>query len=76
MWGSEPEAPALNGRSGDLEVEIRGYAPDLDRLTLACRLRYDIAANGTNVIDIFLECWHCRIAHPAFTTSIRSCLMR
>lgn len=51
-------------------MEIRDCAPDLDRLTRACRLRYDIAANWKNAIDNFLECYHCRIAHPAFAKPI------
>ncbi len=66
----DAEAAPLNGQTGDLQAEMRRYAPDLDGLTHALRIRYDIAANWKNVIDNFLECYHCPTAHPAFAELI------
>ena len=34
------------------------------------RIRYDIASNWKNVIDNFLECYHCHVAHPDFVTLV------
>jgi choline monooxygenase len=62
----DPTTAPLADQAGDLAAEIDGYAPDLDRLTHAHRLTYDIAANWKTVIDNFLECYHCPVAHRAF----------
>jgi len=34
------------------------------------RGRYDIASNWKNVVDNFLECYHCHVAHPDFVTLV------
>lgn len=59
-------APPLAELAGDLEKEIRTYAPRLDELKFAHRLTYELKANWKNVVDNFLECYHCPPAHPAF----------
>ena len=59
-------ARPLGEQAGDLLGEIRRWAPDVAELTLAKRLRYDVASNWKNVIDNFLECYHCHVAHPEF----------
>ena len=62
----DPQATPLKKQSGDLENEIRRYCPEIDRLTFAHRLTYELKANWKNVADNFLECYHCSPAHPAF----------
>jgi len=62
----DPHAPSLSEQSGDLETEIRHWAPDIDRLTFGHRLTYDIKSNWKNVVDNFLECYHCPTAHKDF----------
>lgn len=62
----DPEATSLKEQSGDLETEIRHWAPDIDRLTFGRRLSYDIKSNWKNVVDNFLECYHCPTAHKDF----------
>ncbi|KIC09113.1 dioxygenase [Leisingera sp. ANG-M1] len=62
----DPSAPPLRKQSGDLETEIRHWAPDIDRLTFGHRLTYDIKSNWKNVVDNFLECYHCPTAHKDF----------
>lgn len=59
-------AAPLAEQAGDLAAEIAHWAPDVERLTHAKRLRYDVATNWKNVIDNFLECYHCHIAHKEF----------
>lgn len=60
------QAPPLREQSGNLETEIRHWAPDVDQLTFGHRLTYDIRSNWKNVVDNFLECYHCPTAHKDF----------
>ena len=62
----DPTASPLGVQAGDLAEEIAHWAPDVARLTHAKRLTYDVATNWKNVIDNFLECYHCHIAHKEF----------
>ncbi|MBX6382649.1 MAG: ring-hydroxylating oxygenase subunit alpha [Microbispora sp.] len=62
----DPGATPLAEQAGDLAAEIAKWAPDVADLTFAKRLTYDIASNWKNVIDNFLECYHCHIAHKEF----------
>lgn len=66
----DPDAASLAEQTGDLAGEIRHYAPDVERLTFAHRLTYDIRSNWKNVIDNFLECYHCHTAHKDFVTLV------
>jgi choline monooxygenase len=66
----DPEARGLAEQSGGLGSEIARWAPDVDRLTFARRLTYDIASNWKNVIDNFLECYHCHVAHKDFVSLV------
>ena len=60
------DAAPLSEQSGNLETEIRHWAPDIDQLTHGHRLTYDIKSNWKNVVDNFLECYHCPTAHKDF----------
>ena len=62
----DPSATSLAEQSGDLETEVRYWAPDIDQLTFGKRLTYDIKSNWKNVVDNFLECYHCPTAHKDF----------
>ncbi len=62
----DPDASSLSEQSGDLETEIRHWAPDIEQLTFGKRLTYDIKSNWKNVVDNFLECYHCPTAHKDF----------
>lgn len=66
----DPDAESLADASGDLGKEIMHWAPDIERLTFAHRLTYDIKSNWKNVIDNFLECYHCPTAHKDFCTLV------
>ncbi|MEM9097196.1 MAG: ring-hydroxylating oxygenase subunit alpha [Pseudomonadota bacterium] len=66
----DPEARSLAEQSEDLGTEIRHWAPDLPDLTFAHRLTYDIRSNWKNVVDNFLECYHCPTAHKDFCTLV------
>ncbi|MBV7395737.1 aromatic ring-hydroxylating oxygenase subunit alpha [Mameliella sediminis] len=62
----DPAAASLAELSGDLATEIKHWAPDIEDLTFAHRLTYDIKSNWKNVVDNFLECYHCPTAHKDF----------
>lgn len=66
----DPEAAPLAAQSGDLGTEIRHWAPDIDHLTFGHRLTYEINSNWKNVVDNFLECYHCPTAHKDFCTLV------
>lgn len=63
-------ASPLAAQSGELANEINQWAPDVNQLTFAKRLSYDIKSNWKNVIDNFLECYHCHIAHKDFVSLV------
>jgi choline monooxygenase len=62
----DPAAAPLSEQSGALGTEIADWAPDLHELTFAKRLTYEIDSNWKNVVDNFLECYHCHVAHEDF----------
>jgi carnitine monooxygenase subunit len=62
----DPTARPLGEQAGDLAAEIERWAPDVAQLTHAKRLTYDVKTNWKNVVDNFLECYHCHIAHKEF----------
>ncbi len=66
----DPDAAPLAEQAGDLADEIMQYAPDLGRLTFSTRLTYRIQANWKSVVDNFLECYHCPVAHKGFSSMI------
>lgn len=66
----DPAATSLHDQAGDLADEIAEWAPDVAELTFARRLTYDIAANWKNVVDNFLECYHCHVAHKDFVSLV------
>ncbi len=62
----DTDAAPLHTQAGNLADDIKGYCPDVPALKFAHRLTYEIKANWKNVVDNFLECYHCSVAHPAF----------
>jgi phenylpropionate dioxygenase-like ring-hydroxylating dioxygenase large terminal subunit len=62
----DPTAAPLTQQAPDLAEEIAVWAPDVAELTHAKRLNYEVNTNWKNVIDNFLECYHCHIAHREF----------
>ena len=60
----------LATQSGNLANEIMSYAPDLPKLKHAHRLTYNIKANWKSIVDNFLECYHCPVAHRDFCTLV------
>ena len=63
-------AVSLATQTVDLKKEIQAYAPDIENLTFAHRLTYRVQANWKAVVDNFLECYHCPVAHRDFCSLI------
>ena len=66
----DPGAAPLAEQAGDLAQEIMNYAPDLSQLTFSRRLTYNVKANWKAVVDNFLECYHCSVAHKDFVSLV------
>ena len=66
----DPGAPPLAEQTEDLAREVSSYAPDIADLTFAHRLTYTVRANWKAVVDNFLECYHCPVAHRDFVTLV------
>ena len=62
----DPDSLPLNELTGDLEQEIRTYCPTVDELVFAQRDRFEVDCNWKVMIDNFLECYHCHVAHHDF----------
>lgn len=63
-------APPLAHVLGDLPQLVNETGIDLNALRCRKRDRYDIAANWKVVVDNYLECYHCPVAHPGFSDLI------
>ena len=59
----DPGAGSLHSQMGEIEPELRSFAPRLDQLTFSTRLTYHLKANWKNVMENFSECYHCPHAH-------------
>lgn len=66
----DPNARPVREMMPGLEETVRAKIPELENLTLAKSIRYNIKANWKNIIDNYLECHHCQIAHPEFIKQI------
>jgi len=64
------EAPPLADALGELPEIVAASGLDLDGLGLREGAAYEIAANWKAVVDNQLECYHCPVAHPSFTTLV------
>ena len=62
----DPDAESLSKQTGNLAQEISEFVADVNKLTFAHRLTFEIKSNWKNVVDNFLECYHCPTAHRDF----------
>ncbi|MBF6590759.1 MAG: aromatic ring-hydroxylating dioxygenase subunit alpha [Ktedonobacterales bacterium] len=59
-------APPLASLLGELPGLVAATGLDLGTLRRRVRRTYEIAANWKVVVDNYLECYHCPVAHPGF----------
>ena len=62
----DPDAQPLAEQTGGLADEIRHYVPGVESLTRAASREWRVRCNWKIVLDNFLECNHCQVAHPGF----------
>lgn len=62
-------APPLASVLGALPAMVTATGLDLATLRRRVRRTYEIGANWKIVVDNYLECYHCPVAHPGFAIS-------
>lgn len=71
FFNLDATAVPLREQAAELEAELMREVPAFDRLTVAPGLATaDIKANWKVTVDNYLECYHCRTAHPALASLI------
>jgi phenylpropionate dioxygenase-like ring-hydroxylating dioxygenase large terminal subunit len=60
--------PSLDEVTGDLAEIISAVGIDLGGLRLRQRFGYELAANWKIHVENYLECYHCPVAHPGFSS--------
>jgi len=66
----DPQAPPLQEMLGELPQLVEDTGLPLNAIKRRVSRTYDIKANWKVVVDNYLECYHCPIAHPSFTNLI------
>jgi choline monooxygenase len=64
------DAPPLASVLGELPAMVSATGLRLEAIRRKVRRTYDIAANWKVVVDNYLECYHCPVAHPGFSDLI------
>jgi phenylpropionate dioxygenase-like ring-hydroxylating dioxygenase large terminal subunit len=73
VWGPfvfvnpDPEARSLEEALGELPAIVAESGLALDQIRPRRAASYEIEANWKLVVDNYLECYHCPVAHPAFS---------
>lgn len=63
------ETGPLEDALGELPRIVADAAVPLEAIRPRRRSSYEIQANWKLVVDNYLECYHCRVAHPGFTSA-------
>lgn len=66
----DQHAPSLASMLGELPELLRATGLNLNGVKRRVQRTYEIAANWKVVIDNYLECYHCPVAHPGFSSLI------
>src|SRR5438132_8660440 len=64
------DAQPVHAYFGPLLEIIAASGVDLDTLELYCRGEWQSNSNWKTMLENFLECYHCPIAHPGFSAAI------
>ena len=74
-WGSfvfvnaDPEAAPLAEALGPVPAQLAELV-DVDSLAFRFRTEFTLDANWKVACENFLECYHCAVAHPGFTSAV------
>ena len=64
------EVPSFEDFLADLPNQVKAAGIDVDELVFHSRAKSDLDANWKVCAENFLECYHCRVAHPGFSKAI------
>lgn len=67
---ADRDAEPLTGRYGKVLDIIAASGIDLATLQLHSRTQWEAHANWKTLLENYLECYHCAIAHPGFSAAI------
>jgi phenylpropionate dioxygenase-like ring-hydroxylating dioxygenase large terminal subunit len=67
---ADPDLPPVETYYGGLLRAMAGCGLDLDGLVLHSREEWHSGANWKTLLENYLECYHCPIAHPAFSAVV------
>ena len=63
-------APPLETLLGSVPASVRAGGLDPEGLRFHSRVEYELQANWKVVIENYLECYHCAVAHPGFSSVV------
>jgi phenylpropionate dioxygenase-like ring-hydroxylating dioxygenase large terminal subunit len=63
-------APSFEVFLADLPDQVKTAGVDVDSLVFHTRSTFTLRANWKLCVENFLECYHCRVAHPGFAKTI------
>jgi ferredoxin-NADP reductase/phenylpropionate dioxygenase-like ring-hydroxylating dioxygenase large terminal subunit len=66
----DPEAAPVQAYYGPVLDIINGSGVDLDSLELYEREDWQSQSNWKTMLENYLECYHCAVAHPSFSAAI------
>jgi phenylpropionate dioxygenase-like ring-hydroxylating dioxygenase large terminal subunit len=64
----DPTASPLAAVLGDVPERLAAAGIDVSALRFRTRVEYELQANWKVVIENYLECYHCPVAHPGLTS--------
>lgn len=67
----DPNADSVEEQLPGLADKVIEACPDVHDLKLAARFTTRTPANWKNIVDNYLECYHCGPAHPGFSDSVQ-----
>ena len=67
---ADETAPTLASQFGMLPKMIGDAGIDLESLQLHSRVEWESDANWKTMLENYLECYHCPVAHPGFSAAI------
>jgi phenylpropionate dioxygenase-like ring-hydroxylating dioxygenase large terminal subunit len=66
------DAPSLAETLGELPALVERGGLDLEAVRFRRRVPYDVAANWKIVLENYLECYHCPVAHRDFSAVVET----
>ncbi len=63
-------APPLETLLGNVLASVRAGGIEPEGLRFHSRVEYELRANWKVVIENYLECYHCAVAHPGFSSVV------